>query len=145
MHEWHFQGALALSLSFAGKCRGRQTGSEGVAGCQGGAGDTKRPPCPPPPAHPSQLAGDDGVADSDPGRLCGGVVRASGEHQPHQTAVRVRLLLLAAAACDNGSKIYDGHMQEMMFSSESGDNSFSNKKAAMMMVLQRMHDKHLLS
>lgn len=70
---------------------GRQTGSEGWRAARGELG-----------AAPSvssstafQLAGDDCVKDTHPGRLCGGVVRASGQHHPHQTAVRVRLLCVS--------------------------------------------------
>lgn len=76
---------------------GRQTGSEGWRAARGELGTPSTTPA----ASTStayQLAGDDAVADSVPRRLCGGVVRASGEHQPDQTAVRVSLLRLHIAA-----------------------------------------------
>ncbi|KAA6423321.1 MAG: Peptide-N(4)-(N-acetyl-beta-glucosaminyl)asparagine amidase [Trebouxia sp. A1-2] len=69
---------------------GRQTGSEGWRAARGELGN--------PPSSSSssfaanatafRMADDDSVQSSKPGRLCGGVVRASGEHTPHQTAVR---------------------------------------------------------
>ena len=74
---------------------GRQTGSEGWRAARGELGN--------PPSSSSSIAAngtafrmaDDGsVQSSEPGRLCGGVVRASGEHLPDQIAVRVRLCLL---------------------------------------------------
>ena len=75
---------------------GRQTGSEGWRAARGELGGPSAAPAAP-TSTAYQVAGDDAVADSVPGRLCGGVVRASGEHQPHQTAVRVCPLLLSNA------------------------------------------------
>ncbi len=81
---------------------GRQTGSEGWRAARGELGD--------PPSSSSsaangtafRMADDDSVQSSEPGRLCGGVVRASGEHPPHQTAIRVRLCACwSAALCQN--------------------------------------------
>ena len=96
------QGLLTPSQTYmkagcGGFGAGRQTGSEGWRAARGELGTPSTTPA----ASTStayQLAGDDAVADSVPRRLCGGVVRASGEHQPHQTAVRVSLLRLHIAA-----------------------------------------------
>ena len=74
-------------------CAGRQTGCAEWRAARGELGTPSTAPA----ASTStayQVAGDDAVADTHPGRLCRGVVRASGEHQPHQTAVRVSLLPL---------------------------------------------------
>jgi len=77
---------------------GRQTGCEGWRAARGELGK--------PPSSSSsaangtafRMADDGSVQSSEPGRLCGGVVRASGEHLPHQTAVRVRLRACMTAA-----------------------------------------------
>ena len=84
---------MYMEACCAGLGAGRQTGSEGWRAARGELGAPSAAPA----ASTNtayQLAGDDAVADSVPRRLCGGVVRASGEHQPHQTAVRVSLLQL---------------------------------------------------
>ncbi|KAL0026255.1 hypothetical protein WJX77_006348 [Trebouxia sp. C0004] len=66
---------------------GRQTGS---AGWRAARGELGNPPSSSSAANSTafRMAEDDSVQSSEPGRLCGGVVRASGEHTPHQTAVR---------------------------------------------------------
>lgn len=75
------------SSSFTQYHAGRQTGSEGWRAARGELGTSIAAAGP--LATAFKLADDESVQEQDPGRLCGGVVRASGEHQPHQTAVRV--------------------------------------------------------
>lgn len=67
---------------------GRQTGSEGWRAARGELGTPSAAPAVS-TSTAFQLADDDGVAYTETGRLCGGMVRASGDYH-HQTAVRVR-------------------------------------------------------
>ena len=70
---------------------GRQTGSEGWRAARGELGNLPSSSSGAANATAFRMADDGSVQSSEPGRLCGGVVRASGEHRPDQTAVRVRL------------------------------------------------------
>lgn len=99
---------------------GRQTGSEGWRAARGELGN--------PPSSSSssaangaafRMADDGSVQSSEPDRLCGGVVRASGEHLPDQTAVRVRLCAcLTAALCQNAH--YSGPVDPLVQSMSAG-------------------------
>ena len=77
---------------------GRQTGSDGWRAARGELGNPPSSSSSAANATAFRIAEDDSVQSSEPGRLCGGVVRASGEHTPHQTAVRVRLHACLTAA-----------------------------------------------
>lgn len=67
---------------------GRQTGSEGWRAARGELGNPPSSSSSAANATAFRMADDGSVQSSEPGRLCGGVVRASGEHRPDQTAVR---------------------------------------------------------
>lgn len=77
---------------------GRQTGSEGWRAARGELGNPPSSSSSAANATAFRMADDGSVQSSEPGRLCGGVVRASGEHRPDQTAVRVRLCACLTAA-----------------------------------------------
>ncbi|DBA95296.1 TPA: hypothetical protein ACH3X3_013188 [Trebouxia sp. C0006] len=67
---------------------GRQTGSEGWRAARGELGIPPSSSSIAANATAFRMADDGSVQSSEPDRLCGGVVRASGEHLPDQTAVR---------------------------------------------------------